>query len=81
MSFLLDEYGLKPFIDVVIAIPTDANQLKEYRKEMARAKRLILDGVHDHIVSHIAGKGAAREMWETLTTLYQGNSERRKMYL
>ena len=45
MSFLLDEYGLKPYIDAVVAVPQDANQLKEYRKEMAREKRLILGGV------------------------------------
>ena len=57
MSFLLDEYGLKLFIDAVVAIPIDADQLKEYRKEMARVKWLILDGVRDHIVSHIVGPG------------------------
>ena len=45
MFFRLDEYDLKPFIDAVVAIPTDVDQLKEYRKEMARAKRLVLDGV------------------------------------
>ena len=57
MSFILDEYGLKPYIDAVVAVPRDAYQLKEYRKEMARAKRFILDGVRDHIVSHIASQG------------------------
>lgn len=75
MSFLLDEYGLKPFIDVVVAIPIDAYQLKEYKKEMVWVKRLILDGVRDHIVSHIASKRTGREMRETLTTLYQGSSK------
>ncbi len=81
MSFLLDEYGLKTLTDAMVAIPTDADQLKEYRKEMARAMRLILDGVKDHSVSHIDGKGTSREMWETLSTLYQGTSEQRKIYL
>jgi len=33
---------------------------------MACAKRLILDGVRDHIVSHIAGKDTAKEMWDAL---------------
>ena len=57
MSFLLDEYSLKAYIDNIVAILTDANQLKEYRNEMSRAKRLILHGVQVHIVSHIATKG------------------------
>ena len=50
MSFLLDEYGLKAYIDVVVAVPSDADQQKKYKKEMARVKQLILDGVRDHIV-------------------------------
>ena len=78
ICFLLDDYGLKPYIDAVVAVPRDADQLKEYRKEKAQSKRLILDGVGDHIASHIAGKGTAREMWETLSTLYQGTFEQRR---
>jgi len=52
MSFLLDDFGLKTYIDAVVAVRTDPNPLKEYKKEMSRAKRLILDGVQDHVVSH-----------------------------
>ena len=48
---------------------------------MARAKRLILDGVKDHIVLHIATKTTVREIWVGLEKLYQGSSEQRKMYL
>jgi len=52
-----------------------SDKLKEYKKEMARAKRLILDGVRDHVVSHIASKGNEKEMWDALSILYQGSSE------
>ena len=38
MSFLLNEYGLNIFRDAVVAILTDADQLKEYKKEMARGR-------------------------------------------
>ena len=62
MSFLLDEFGLKTYIDAVVVVPQDADHLKEYRKEMVQAKRLILDGDQDCIVSHISGKGTTREM-------------------
>lgn len=75
MSFLLDEFGLKTYIDAVVTIPTDTDQLKGYIKEMARAKHLILDGVRDHVVSHIPGKDTAKEMWDALSALYQGTSE------
>lgn len=45
MSFPLDEFGLKTYAENVVAKLTDANQWKEFRKEMAKAKRMILDGV------------------------------------
>ena len=47
-KFLLDEYDLKAFMENVV--PTDADQLKKYEADMAKAKRLLLDGVKDHIV-------------------------------
>lgn len=65
----------------MVAVPQDANQLKEYKKEMANTKRLILDGIWDHIISHIATKGTTKEMWDTLSTLYQGTSKQQKMFL
>ena len=75
ISFLLDEHDLKAFIDNVVAVPADVDPLKAYRKDMAKAKTLILDGVRDHIVSHISGKRTAKEMWDALATLYEGSSE------
>ena len=81
ISFLLDEHDLKAFIDNVVDVPTDSDLLKVYKKYMAKAKRLILDGVRDHTVSHIFGKWIAKEMWDALSTLYEGSFEQRKMFL
>ena len=36
------------------------------------------DGVKDHVVQHIAEKETAKEMWDTLKTLYQHTSMQRK---
>ena len=75
IEFLLDEHNLKAFIDSAVTEPLDAAHLRQFRKNMARVKRLILDGVKDHIVPHIAAKTTAREMWVGLEKLYQGSSE------
>ena len=77
---LLDEPDLKAFIDGVVVLPVDADPLKAYKKNMAKAKRLILDRVRDHVVCHITCKGMAKEMCDALDTLYQGSSEQLKMY-
>ena len=81
ISFLLDEYGLKANIDNVVVVPMDLDQLKKYKKEMAKAKIFILNGVWDHVVFHIMDLGTSKEMWDSLSTLYQGYSEHQNMYL
>ncbi len=81
MSCLLDEHFLKFYVDVAVDGPTDPDPLKKYKGEMAKTKRMILDGVKDHIFYHIAGRKTTKEMWDALSMLYQGSSEKRKMYL
>ena len=51
------------------------------KKDMTKAKRMILDGVHDHIISHIVEKNTAKDMWEVVLKLYQDPSENCKMIL
>lgn len=48
---------------------------------MAKVKWIILDGVWDHIVSHISGTTTTKEMWDALFGLYQNPFEQRKMFL
>ena len=64
-----------------MTIPIDATQLAAYKRKCAKAKRLILDGVKDHIIRHLRGKDHAFEVWESLTNLYQTSNENQKMVL
>ena len=64
-----------------VAVPADPVQLAEFNKKNAKAKRLILDGVKDHVIPHVRGKTYAHEMWTALTSLYQSSNENRKMVL
>ena len=64
-----------------MAIPVGLANNEMYEDAMAKAKCIILDGVKDHVVQHIAKKNTARDMWDTLTTLYQGTSLQIKMLL
>lgn len=48
---------------------------------MVKTKRMTPDRVKDHIVCHIASRNTATEMWDALSTLYQGSYEQWKMYL
>jgi len=48
---------------------------------MAKAKCIILGGVKDHVVQHIAEKETTKEMWNALKKLYQQTLVQRKMLL
>ena len=81
MSCLMDEHFLMIYIDRVVVEPANLDPLKKYKGEMVKAKRMILDGVKDHEVCHISGKGTSKEMWNAFSMLYHGFSEQQKMYL
>ena len=40
-----------------------------------------MDGIKDHIVTHVAKKKTTNEMWKALISLYEGKSVQRKMLL
>ncbi len=72
---------MKAYIDNVVVEHANLDPLKKYKAEMAKAKQLILDGVKDHVVCHIAEEGTAKEMWDALARLYQRYFKQWKMYL
>ena len=51
--------------------PVNPNDNDRYEEVMARAKRITLDRVKDHVVPHIAEKETILEMWDALKKLYQ----------
>jgi len=67
---VLDRHRIKAFALRTVAIPVDPTDNKNYEDAMAKAKCIILDGVKDHVVQHIVEKNTAKEIWDTLMTLY-----------
>ena len=83
MEVVLEENGLKEFIDKEIPKPasTNAQELVEWEKCVVKARWIILEGVRDHIVSSLHGKDTPFSMWKTLKDLYQNSSNQRKLAL
>ena len=46
--------------------PSDKDELEEHEMLEARAQRVILDGVKDHLIPHMAEKKITKDMWDTL---------------
>ena len=83
MEVVLEDNGLKDFIDQEIPklATTNAQDLVEWKKCVERMRKIILEGVRDHIVSSLHGKEKAFSMWKTLKDLYQNNNDQRKLAL
>ena len=83
MEAILEDNGLKEFIDQEIPKPTSTNaqELDDWKKCVAEARWIILEGVRDHIVSNLHGKDTPFSMWKTLKDLYQNSSDQRKLAL
>jgi len=81
MEAVLEDNGLKDFIDQEVPKHTDKTELVEWGKCVARARRILLEGVRDHIVSSLHGKESPFAMWKTLKDLYQNSSDQRKLAL
>ena len=74
------------FINSVMTKPTNKDELEEFEAHEARAQRIILDGVKDHLIPHhliphSVDKKTAKDMWDTLTKLFEAKNENQKMAL
>ena len=83
MDAVLQDNGLNEFIDKDIPKPpiTNAQDLAEWRKCVAKVRRIILEGVRDHFVSNLHGKDTPYAMWQHLIDLFQNNSDHKTLAL
>ena len=72
---ILDVNDAKEHNDSTKVAPTDPVDLIAWKKIDSRAMLIILDGVEDHIITHLSGK-KAYEMWKVLESLYQSKNEK-----
>ena len=83
MEALLEDNDLKEFIDKDVHKPDAANDgnLDAWKKKVAKARRILLEGVRDHIVSSLHGKATPYAMWKALSNLFQRSNDHRKLVL
>ena len=60
MEVVLEDNGLKEFIDAKISKPasSDAAALDAWQKKTEKCRRILLEGMKDHIVSNLHGKAS-----------------------
>jgi hypothetical protein len=82
MLVVLKENKIWNYVSYVVVAPTpDPVTLDLHEVNEAKSHRIILDGVKDHLIPHLAKKKTAQEMWDALKNLFEGKNENRKMAL
>eukprot|EP00253_Pinus_taeda_P007797 PITA_07797 len=81
MEVVLDDNVLKEFIETDVPKPTDATRADAWQRKTAKCRRILLEGMKDHIVSSLHGKATPYLMWKSLIELFQSKSDQRKLAL
>lgn len=68
-------------IDIPKLAVENAQHLSQWKKDTAKFRRIILEGVRDHIVLNLHGKENPFDMCETLTKLFKNGSDATKFPL
>ena len=76
---MLKEWRIWSFASTVMMKPIDKDALEEHEALEARAQRVILDGVKDHLIPHLVEKKTVYDMWDALKLLFEEKNENRKM--
>jgi hypothetical protein len=74
INSVLKENKLWSFVNIVVPVPTNPTTLDAHEVNEAKTQRIILDGVKDHLIPHLAEKKKTNEMWVPLKGLYEAKN-------
>jgi hypothetical protein len=80
IGLILAENDLARFIKEVEE-PEDAIEKAKHQKDSIRAQRIIADSIKDHLMPYVSSKKTLKEMFDSLSKLYEGKNINRKMNL
>ena len=73
IGLVLEENGLLEIGEGKVEETTNLVKLATHNKKYGKAKRIIVNGVKEHIIPHLSGKKTTKDMWEALVKLYQSD--------
>jgi len=81
IGLILEENELDSYIKEDIPIPEDEEAKVLHKKNLVKAKRIIVDSIKDHLIPHVSSLKTPKEMFDSLTKLFEGKNINRKMTL
>ena len=69
---ILEEHDLENYVKEEVAELEGDEDKARYKKNMVKAKRIIVESIKDHLISHVFYLKTPKEMFDALTKLYEG---------
>ena len=61
--------------------PEEDEEKEKYKKDIIKAKRIIVDSIKGHLIPQVSSKDTPKEMFDALSRMYVGRNINRKMNL
>ena len=81
ISLVLEENELDTYITEEVPVPEGDEVKALHKKNLVNAKRIIVDSIKDHFIPHVSSLKTPKEMFDSLTKLFEGKNINRKMTL
>ena len=81
IMLILEENDLEGFIKEEVAKPEEDEAKAKHKKDMIKAKRIIVDSIKDHLIPHVSSRRTPKEMFKALSSLFEKRNINRKMTL
>ena len=81
IGLILKENGLEKYIKDEVAEPKEDEAEEKHEQDLIKAMRIIVDSIKDHLIPQVSSKEAPKEMYDALSTMYEGRNINRKMNL
>ena len=75
---IIEEHDLEGYNKVEVKEPKAKSKHNKY---MIKSKRIIIDSIKDHLIPQVYSKNTPKEMFDALTSLFEGKNINRRMTL
>ena len=78
ISLVLEENKLDSYISGEVLVPKGNEAKALHKKNLVKAKRIIADSIKDHLIPHAYSLKTPKEMFDSLTKLFEGKNINQK---
>ena len=78
---ILKENDLEKHVEEEVADPKEDEARAKHKKNMVKAKRIIVDSIKDHLIPHVSSLKTPKQMFDALSGFFEGKNIKQKMTL